>query len=516
MKLTPLPIVRTICGILLAEDLLWITGCLACITPLWRLWICTKLKANLLLKLFATLLQVLSFSFPSSHFLLTYDTAMLPFSFILLLILIWFLLRAAIREIQQERISILKLFLGIPKDNILAIVGHIRSKEIGEIDEEELFAADEDEVSTFSATVDLNGEADAANQGTLWVLRNTRLSMLRSFFLRFLVSLVLVFLLVLVASSIVLASVQDFRTSVEEVNLAGQRRTVLAHLQSSTLALAYYAEISRVQPTFNVSSVQVNPTVLRGYIQEDLQTLESVNYDLNYGVGGHGGIGQHPFLIDLTYHNESCVALPGYAYTCTGMNSLLVYIAALGQVVLSLPDSRIGFNTTQVATLSDIAFQQLGPLFLVALNFYREKAYDVIDGVRTAVIVTFVLIFPVLLAVNFMLRPMSVQIKQEHQRTLRMLLMIPLNVIDNTPAIKDYLDNMLRDAGRTPWYRNRSRKNQQKDERFLSTHEPLLQAVVRVFISFCSGFFKLFFLFCFKIISFFSLIQFCRKPRNLS
>ena len=397
--------------------------------------------------------------------------------------LVWFLLRAAIREIQQERISILKLFLSIPKDNILAIVGHIRGKDMDEIDEDELFAADEDEVSTFTATVDLDGdgnEVDPANQesGALWVLRNTRLSMLRSFFLRFLVSLLLVFLLVLVASSIVLASVSDFRVSVAEVNLAGRRRTVLAHLQSSTLALAYYDEIVRIRP-FNASSAHVPPSVLRQFIANDLQQLESVNFALNYGVNGHGGIGQHPYLVDLTYHNTSCVPLPGYAYTCSGMNSLLVYISALGQVILSLPDSTLGFNTTHVATLSDIAFLQLGPLSLEALNYYRDQAYNVIQKVRTAVIVIFVLIFPVLVAVNFMLRPMSVQIKQEHQRTLRMLLMIPLNVIDNTPAIKEYLDNMLRDAGRTPWYRNKSKKNQQKDDRFLSTHEPLLQAVVR-------------------------------------
>jgi hypothetical protein len=405
---------------------------------------------------------------------------LLPFSFVLLLVLVWFLLRAAIREIQQERISILKLFLGIPKDNILAIVGHIRGKEFGDVDEDELFAADEDEVSTFTATVDLNGDAEAVNQqGTLWVLRNTRLSMLRSFFLRFLVSLFLVFLLVLVASSIVLASVQDFRTTVNEVNLAGRRRTILSHLQSSTLALAYYDEITRAQPKFNSSTVYVNPTVLRGFIESDLTLLEQANYELNYGVDGHGGISKHSYLVELTYHNTSCVPLPGYTYTCTGMNSLLVYVAALAEVVLSLPDATLGFNTTQVATLSDIAFQQLNPLFLSALTYYRQQAYNVIDQVRTAVIVTFVLIFPVLIAVNFMLRPMSVQIKQEHQRTLRMLLMIPLNVIDNTPAIKEYLDGMLRDAGRTPWYKGRSKRNQKQDDKFLSTHEPLLQAVVR-------------------------------------
>jgi hypothetical protein len=49
---------------------------------------------------------------------------------------------------------------------------------------------------------------DTQQGGSLWVLRNTRLSMLRSFFLRFILSLLLVFVLVVVASAIVLANVQ--------------------------------------------------------------------------------------------------------------------------------------------------------------------------------------------------------------------------------------------------------------------------------------------------------------------
>lgn len=408
---------------------------------------------------------------------------LLPLSFVILLVLVWFLLRASIREIQQERISILKLFLGIPKDNILGIVGQIRGRDGREgehdNDEEELFAADEDEVSTFSATVELDGEAADSQQGGLWILKSSRLSMLRSFFFRFLFSLLLVFILVLVASAIVLASVQDFRTTVDEVNLAGKRRTYVSHLHSCTLALAYYAEISRTYPQFNSSTLKVTPNILRDFIASDLRNIHEVNYDLTYGVNGRGGISSHNDLVYMTFNNESCQALDGYAYTCSGMNSLIVYVDALANVILAMPDNIIYFNTTQIATLSDVTFMHLGGYLVRSVGYYRGAAYDVIEEVRIAVIVTFVLIFPVLLAVNFLLRPMSVQIKQEHQRTLRMLLMIPLNVIDNTPAIKDYLDALLRDSGRTPWYKGKSKRNNQKEERFLSTHEPLLQAVVR-------------------------------------
>lgn len=213
-----------------------------------------------------------------------------------------------------------------------------------------------------------------------------------------------------------------------------------------------------------------------------MQNIQQVNYDLTYGVNGHGGISRNKALVKLMFDNADCRPLAGYTYSCTGINSLLVYLDALANVILALPEERLAFNTTQVSTLSDITFQHLGNYLVEAMGEYRIAAYDTIEEVRIAVIVIFVLIFPVLLAVNFMLRPMSVQIKQEHQRTLRMLLMIPLNVIDNTPAIKDYLDALLRDSGRTPWYKGKSKRNNQKDDRFLSTHEPLLQAVVRVSI----------------------------------
>jgi hypothetical protein len=268
---------------------------------------------------------------------------------------------------------------------------------------------------------------------------------------------------------------------VNEVNLAGKRRTVVAHLQSSVLAIAYYSQISRTYPDrFNTSDLEVNIDDLYGFISSDLDTLQEVNYELTYGVDGHGGISKQKYLVDLTYYNESCEPLSGYSYSCTGLNSLLVYIIDLAQIIVSMPYDTISFNTSQVATLSDICYYQLSPLFVETLDYYRSMAYNVVTRVRTAVICIFVLIFPVLLAVNFMLRPMAVQIKQEHKRTLRMLLMIPLNVINNSPAIKDYLDTMLRDAGRTPWYKGRSRKQGQRDDKFLSTHEPLLQAVVRV------------------------------------
>jgi hypothetical protein len=60
------------------------------------------------------------------YILQTITITLLPLSFCLVLLILWFLVRSAIREIQNERVAILKLFLAIPKDNILSIVSSFK------------------------------------------------------------------------------------------------------------------------------------------------------------------------------------------------------------------------------------------------------------------------------------------------------------------------------------------------------------------------------------------------------
>ena len=47
---------------------------------------------------------------------------------------------------------------------------------------------------------------------------------------------------------------------------------------------------------------------------------------------------------------------------------------------------------------------------------------------------------PIILIVYLTLSPLEKRIKDENARTMKMLLMIPLEVIDNVPAIKEYLE----------------------------------------------------------------------------
>lgn len=353
--------------------------------------------------------------------------SILPLSFVFVVLLLWFLVRSAIREIQNERVTILKLFLAIPKDNILTIVstykvGFIllarfvlilnsqsdRKEDLNE-EEEDLFAANEDEASNFDSTVDL-ADGDHQLATSIWMAKNSRLSMLRNFFLKFLVSLLVGFFLVVIAAALILSAVPDFEANIRSINVAGQRRTLVSHLHSASMTLAYFAETYRANSaSFDPSALYLTPTMLREIIMEDVDKIQAADAALKFGHDGASSIQGHSYLIDLAY-NQTCSPLAPYAYTCSGMNSLLVYILALAQIIVVIPDTQLSFLSSQLQTLSDVSYRQLSPMLGRAVNYYRDVATDRVDEVRTSIIAIFVVIFPVLLAVNFILRPMVAKV----------------------------------------------------------------------------------------------------------
>jgi hypothetical protein len=260
-------------------------------------------------------------------------------------------------------------------------------------------------VSNFDSTVDL-AEDNTHLATTIWMAKNSRLTMLRNFFIKFLLSLLSGFFLVVVASAIILAAVPDFDANIRSINIAGQRRTLVSHLHSACMTLGYYAETARSNPySFNTSELYLTPTDIRALINSDITLIQQTDSDLKFGRDGASSIQGHPYLIDLEY-NTPCSPLSPYTYTCTGLNSLLVYVIALAQVVVVIPDSQLSFLTPQLQMLSDISYGQLSPMLGEAVNYYKELAGQKVDDARTTIIAIFVVIFPVVISVNFILRPM--------------------------------------------------------------------------------------------------------------
>lgn len=234
--------------------------------------------------------------------------------------------------------------------------------------------------------------------------------MLRNFFLKFLISLLSGFFLVVIAAGLILAAIPEFNANIRSINVAGQRRTVVSHLHSACMTLAYWAETTRAYPDqFNASLLYLSPPDLRAVINKDIDLVQQTDSILKFGTDGASGIQGHPYLINLAY-NYPCEPIPPYTYTCTGMNSLIVYIVALAQIIVVLPDSQLSFLTSQLATLSDVSYGQLNQFLGLATSYYQKVAVDKVNQVSTSTIAIFVIIFPVLIAVNFILRPMVLKV----------------------------------------------------------------------------------------------------------
>lgn len=187
--------------------------------------------------------------------------------------------------------------------------------------------------------------------------------MLRNFFLKFLISLLSGFFLVVIAAALILAAVPEFNANIRSINIAGQRRTLVSHLHSACMTLAYYSETTRNYPTqFNSTLLYLTTNELRQIIQTDIGLIQHYDSVLKFGLDGASGMQGHPYLIDLAYNQPNCAPLMPYTYTCSGMNSLLVYVITLAQIVVVLPDASLSFMTSQLQTLSDVSYKQLSPM----------------------------------------------------------------------------------------------------------------------------------------------------------
>lgn len=65
--------------------------------------------------------------------------------------------------------------------------------------------------------------------------------------------------------------------------------------------------------------------------------------------------------------------------------------------------------------------------------------------------IVFSVSIPVLFICYLILRPLEKRIREENARTMKMLLMIPMEVIDTVPAIKEYLEMGVRKNSQQKW-----------------------------------------------------------------
>src|SRR5688572_27363029 len=71
---------------------------------------------------------------------------------------------------------------------------------------------------------------------------------------------------------------------------------------------------------------------------------------------------------------------------------------------------------------------------------YLEVIEDSLDIATIALLILLVITFPIVIFGYVLLRPVENHIRQENARTMKMLLMIPTDLIEQVPTIKDFLE----------------------------------------------------------------------------
>lgn len=107
---------------------------------------------------------------------------------------------------------------------------------------------------------------------------------------------------------------------------------------------------------------------------------------------------------------------------------------------------------------------QLQTALRESVNLYYASANKHISVIESLLAAIFALSLPILLIAYASLRPLERRIQEENTRTMKMLLMIPMDVMDSVAALRDYLDSneqqtaekKLHDALEVSVARNRS------------------------------------------------------------
>lgn len=97
-----------------------------------------------------------------------------------------------------------------------------------------------------------------------------------------------------------------------------------------------------------------------------------------------------------------------------------------------------------------------------ARELYMQEMHQFLDYTKTVLVALFCIAFPLIIGIMLVLRPITIQIKvcnflfapiltfvlqQENARTVKMLLLLPIDAIEAVPAIKDYLTTGMQQTG---------------------------------------------------------------------
>ena len=341
--------------------------------------------------------------------------------FVLALILSLILLLPALRAISKERKKIVELFLAIPKPTLLAVGEALRGG--GDVDEPNDF---EEERSREEATL-------AHDVASTEITSGSNVSSVLKF--RYFISTGLVFLLFFGVVVTVYLYVHFTNPMIPNIVVASNLYGTLIRIHFFTVELG-----RRDTVTYGTLNT------IRKDIREAIDDVQLYREALVYGSDEWGTVGNLYSSSEQKeiYFNRPCLLPESYQSpdSCRGLIDLLNMFLQQTRLALTVADDDLNEENQVIADALFFADSlQMFEYAFESVTAMEDGAVYMIDTAVIILAVVFAVSIIVVIISYTILRPTEIRFKEENSRTTRMLLMLPMSVIDSVPAIKEYLES---------------------------------------------------------------------------
>eukprot|EP01116_Phalansterium_solitarium_P017031 TRINITY_DN4101_c0_g1_i5.p1 TRINITY_DN4101_c0_g1~~TRINITY_DN4101_c0_g1_i5.p1 ORF type:complete len:1760 (+),score=718.95 TRINITY_DN4101_c0_g1_i5:237-5516(+) len=352
-----------------------------------------------------------------------------PISLAVLIVVAVAGIRPAIARLIKERTDALKLFTAIPKQTVAQIYDKVSGQSDDSIKdhEEEL----QDEIAAVTAEADVEVSASSG----LPIVRGIRA--------RFTTVTVVACVIIIAMFAIGMIFTKGSGITGAQINICYGQRSMVKRIHLFARELLF---------TDQYTWAGNARTTLISNLNSGITTMTTYHNQFKYGdptidiPPALGNTNLEYLLFDKQCH------LRNPNIKCSGISTLMNQLLATTTQLIALPAFYYTDNNTNMLDLDFLAGDGVGDvevtdgpgeldrLLIQSANVLRDQQQSFVTAIQTSQLVIFVLSFPLIVIGWFYLKPYEARIQEENSRTMKMLLMIPVNVIDSVPAIREYLD----------------------------------------------------------------------------
>eukprot|EP01105_Mastigella_eilhardi_P018493 TRINITY_DN4286_c0_g1_i10.p1 TRINITY_DN4286_c0_g1~~TRINITY_DN4286_c0_g1_i10.p1 ORF type:complete len:1194 (-),score=274.99 TRINITY_DN4286_c0_g1_i10:312-3893(-) len=338
--------------------------------------------------------------------------ALTPVSCVLIVFVVMVLFWRALRASRRERCNVLHLFCQIPKKSILHIL-----KSYEDADTED-FVQDDSEMSYDR------------------LIRQIRIPAIRSLSIRLFSALTLIMSCLISMFVIGLTSLVQFQTSASLIDNNEMQRMLFRH--------QHFLAIELLEN--DVGTFPGGRTQIRLELNRTLEEYKKVHYDLYFSQGladviwKDNKLNKHFYGTNCTDWLKTIFGLPRYG-PCNGLEDFRqIYIDHMSLLAIA-DDNQLTWDNPHWEIV-----HTMDRGYLDSWNSDTEVVLlDITLGKISNSVLYISLIFaiavPLVFASFFLVYPPMRRIKQETECTLRMFLLLDLETIESTPAIKQFLES---------------------------------------------------------------------------